>query len=261
MLFQLAIITAAALMGLAYQTPFMDQPFPPLPLEQVSSYSPYTYFAAAAQCEAAALKTWACGGAYLTRPFLPHGRKCGYNSRGVGPEASTSLCSKLRSKSQFQCHYRWRRRKYSAALYARSPDHEIQPHGYLHADTIHRVCGLRPGPRHSHCSARGDRFQQDVSRSESFGVPIDTPGADILTEPIVSPFIPSWTFIRHPSTLLASPVYQTSSQFWCTVGFCVNIQCEFPYCPLQESYLPFLKSIAICVVQHFTEPHLLYSMP
>ena len=63
MLFQLAIVTVAVLMGLACQTPFMHQSFPPLPPEQVSSYSPYTYFTAAAQCKAAALKTWTCGGA------------------------------------------------------------------------------------------------------------------------------------------------------------------------------------------------------
>ena len=85
MLFQLAIITAAALMGLAYQTPFMDQPFPPLPPEQVSSYSPYTYFAAAAQCEAAALKTWTCGGAYLTRPLSPPWEKVRVQFPRSGP--------------------------------------------------------------------------------------------------------------------------------------------------------------------------------
>ena len=169
MLFQLAIITVATLMGLASATPFTRQSFTTLTPQQVSSYSPYTYYAAAAKCTVGAVRTWTCGGANLARPFLPLGRKCRYNTRRVGPEASISFCSELPGKSQFQALCRWRRWKCGTVLYERSPNHEVRFHGCLRVDMVYRVCGLRPRPKHSHCGARADRFDTDVGRSKSFG--------------------------------------------------------------------------------------------
>ena len=70
MLFQSAII--AALVALASATPFKftRQSFPTLTTQQTSSYSPYTYYAAAAKCGADPVRTWSCGGANFTGPFL-----------------------------------------------------------------------------------------------------------------------------------------------------------------------------------------------
>jgi hypothetical protein len=72
MLFQSAIIAALALVALASATPlkFTRQSFTTLTTQQISSYSPYTYYAAAAKCGADPVRTWSCGGASFTGPFL-----------------------------------------------------------------------------------------------------------------------------------------------------------------------------------------------
>lgn len=61
MLFQLAIITVATLMGPAFATPLTRQSFTTLTPQQVSSYLPYTWYAAAAKCTVGAVRTWTCG--------------------------------------------------------------------------------------------------------------------------------------------------------------------------------------------------------
>jgi len=73
MLFLLAIITTLTAPGSA--TPFTHRSFQTLTTQQVSSDSPYTYHAAAGMCGADTVKSWSCGGANFTLPFMPMGRE------------------------------------------------------------------------------------------------------------------------------------------------------------------------------------------
>jgi len=140
-----------SLVGLASATPFLRQSFQTLATQQISSYSPYTYYASAVKCGTNRVKPWNCGGATLIPFFSPReGRvKCRY----VSSDASVSLHSELPGKSQFQDLRCWRGRKRRTVLYERSPSCERYLFGCLHADTVYRVCWLRPGPRHGHCVA------------------------------------------------------------------------------------------------------------
>lgn len=160
--FRLAIFSS--LVGLASAMPFARQSFQTLTTQQISSYSPYTYFASAVKCGTNRVQPWNCGGATLAPPFYP--REGRVRCRYVSSDVLVSLCSELRGKSQFRDLRCWRRRKRRTVLYERSPSCELHFFGCLHADTVYRVCWLRPRPRHGHCGTPGNQHITVVCESK-----------------------------------------------------------------------------------------------
>jgi hypothetical protein len=89
-----------SLAGLASATSFIRQSFQTLTDQQISSYSPYTYYASAVKCGTDRVKPWNCGGAPLVPSSFPQRGKV--KCRYVGSDASVPYAVNCQANPDFE---------------------------------------------------------------------------------------------------------------------------------------------------------------